>query len=228
LYLVACILYLYFMMKILSVKKIHLEKIISEAVKALKNGGVIVYPTETAYGLGADFLNSKAVKKIYKIKGRNFNKPLSAIVSSLAMAGKLIRFDKISLKLAKKHWPGPLTLVLQSKEKSGKYIGLRVSSNKLAMAIVKRMNRPLVATSANISGKKECYSVDEVIKQFKNKKYQPDLIIDAGRLTKNKVSTVVKINRKEIEVLRKGKIMIKHQITNNKFQTNIKSKILNV
>ena len=85
---------------------------IKKAISILKQGGVIVYPTETAYGLGADFLNAKAVNKIYQIKGRNYAKPLSVIVSSIRMAREYVKFDQESLQLAKKYWPGALTLVL--------------------------------------------------------------------------------------------------------------------
>lgn len=187
----------------------------------LRAGGVIVYPTETAYGLGADFFNLKAVKKIYQIKGRDYRKPLSVIAGDLKMAKSLVNFDKTSLGLARKCWPGPLTLVLSQKSQPEagrplaekfkindyKTLGLRISSNKLATAIVKKLGRPITATSANISGKGECYSISDVIKQFKNKKSRPDLIIDAGRVPKTKVSTVVKVIDGEIKILRRGKIL---------------------
>ncbi|HLD27973.1 MAG TPA: L-threonylcarbamoyladenylate synthase [Patescibacteria group bacterium] len=200
------------------------------AVLILKQGGIIVYPTETAYGLGADFLNPQAVKKIYRIKGRAFNKPLSVLVSSLSMAKRLVKFDGLSQSLAKKHWPGPLTLVLEIKNqknqesnklkiknlklnknlklKIGNYqtLGLRISSNKLATAIVKKLGGPLTATSANLAGQKECYSAEAVVKQFKDRKHQPDLIIDAGRLPAHPVSTVTRVIDGQVKVLRKGKI----------------------
>jgi L-threonylcarbamoyladenylate synthase len=195
-------------MEVLKLSAKNKAKTINRAVEILRAGGTIVYPTETAYGLGADFLNSKAVRKIYKIKGRNFNKPLSVIVSSLAMAGKIIKFDNVSLKLAKKYWPGPLTLILPSKKSAKKFIGLRISSQKIASQIVTKFKSPLTATSANLAGRKESYSISEIIKQFQHQKFQPDFIINAGRLAKNKVSTMVKIERGEIEVLRKGQVKI--------------------
>jgi len=201
-------------MQVVKLNKLNQTVIIKQAVDVLKQGGVIVYPTETAYGLGADFLNPKAVKKVYQIKGRDFKKPLSVIVADLKMAQKLVKFNKISLKLAKKHWPGALTLVLPRKAivetgfKPVSTIALRVSSSKLATAIVKKINQPLTATSANLSGKGELYSTMAVIKEFKNKKYQPDLIIDAGRLPKIKPSTIAKIEKNKLEILRQGKIIV--------------------
>jgi len=136
----------------------------------------------------------------------------------------------LSQSLAKKHWPGPLTLVLEIKNqknqesnklkiknlklnknlklKIGNYqtLGLRISSNKLATAIVKKLGGPLTATSANLAGQKECYSAEAVVKQFKDRKHQPDLIIDAGRLPAHPVSTVTRVIDGQVKVLRKGKI----------------------
>jgi len=201
---------------------------IKKAISILKQGGVIVYPTETAYGLGADFLNAKAVNKIYQIKGRNYAKPLSVIVSSIRMAREYVKFDQESLQLAKKYWPGALTLVLPvasyalrvlnkkqsslgfiSKIEDQRTVGLRISSNKLATAIVRKFGRPITSTSANISGKGECFSAQEVIRQFRYRKYQPDLMIDAGRLPKKIMSTVVQVIDGQVKVLRKGKILPK-------------------
>lgn len=194
-------------MKIVKLAKSNRKKVVKTALAVLKTGGVIVYPTETSYGLGADFFNPKAVKKVYQIKGRKFNKPLSAIVSSLAMAKKLVKFDTASQKLAKEHWPGPLTLVLPEK-RSSKTLALRISSNQLALSVVKKLKRPLTATSANLSGKGEFYSAEDIVKQFKNRKYQPDLVVDGGRLPKVKVSTIARVSRGKIEVLRPGVIKI--------------------
>ncbi|MFA6304230.1 MAG: L-threonylcarbamoyladenylate synthase [Patescibacteria group bacterium] len=199
-------------MEIIKLTGKNQASIIKQAVAVLKQGGTIIYPTETAYGLGADFLNPLAVKKVYQIKGRDFKKPLSVIVGSLPMAKKLVVFDKLSLILAKKHWPGPLTLVQSSKLKTNNLkpqtLALRVSSNKLATAIVKKLKSPLTATSANLAGKGEIYSIKEIVKQFGKKKYQPDLIIDGGILPKVKPSTIAKVSNGKIEILRKGKIEI--------------------
>jgi len=194
-------------MKKLSITNHSRQEVIAEAVKVLKQGGVIVYPTETAYGLGADFLNSSAVKKVYRIKGRGFEKKLSVLVGSLSMAKKLVGFNRKSLALAGKYWPGPLTLVLPRLDKL-ETLGARLSSNKLATAIVRKLNRPLTSTSANFSGKPECYSSACVKQQFKARKYQPDLIIDAGRLPRRKVSTVVQAAGDGLKVLRRGKIIV--------------------
>ncbi|MDP2586373.1 MAG: L-threonylcarbamoyladenylate synthase [Candidatus Komeilibacteria bacterium] len=194
-------------MQVIKLTKNNSADIIKMAVKVLRAGGAIVYPTETAYGLGADFLNPKSVKKVYQIKGRDFKKQLSVMVSSLAMAKRLVKFDKLSLKLAKKHWPGALTLVLQRKD-TAKTLALRISANQLATAIVKKIKNPLTATSANLSGQGEFYSAAEIVSQFKNKKHQPDLIIDAGKLLKQKPSTIVKVIDDQINILRQGSVKV--------------------
>lgn len=209
-------------MKILKVNSKNPEKkVIEKAVKILRAGGVIVYPTETSYGIGGDATQKKAVARIFKIKQRSRQKSMTIIVSSLAMAKDYVKFDKLSWQLAKKYWPGPLTLVLpKNKKKKKKKIytdltgrnfdfGIRVSPQPVALMIVKKLRRPLVSTSANISGQEPSYQISEILKQFKNKKNQPELILDAGKLPKRLTSTVVLIKDGKIVVLREGPIKIK-------------------
>lgn len=179
----------------------------------LRKGGVIVYPTETAYGLGGDAFSKKAIAAIQKIKGRSKKKPLPVICASRKMAEKIVRFSNQARKLAKKHWPGPLTLVL--KKKSGvstalpgskKTTAVRVSASKIARELSRIINAPMISTSANLSGKGECYSVSCVLKQLgKNK---PDLIIDAGRLPKRLSSTIVDCTARPPRVLRQGELEV--------------------
>jgi len=208
-------------MRVIRLTKKIFEKVIKQAYLILKKGEVIVYPTETSYGLGGDATQKKAVKKIFKIKKRVLNKPVTFLVSSFKMAKCYFKFDKISWRLAKKYWPGPLTLVLGKNQKKKKKVyadplgenktfGVRISSQPVARRLVKVLRRPLVTTSANISGDQPAYSVSDVIKQFKNKKYQPDLILDFGKLKKIKTSTVIKIENNSIKVLRPGPIKIKN------------------
>lgn len=176
-------------------------KVINAALKVLKQGGVLVYPTETAYALGCDWTSRKAKNKIYKIKGREASKKLPVIVADLKMAKKYGKFDEVSEKLAKKHWPGALTIISNN-------LAMRVSSNKISNLLAKKLGKPLVSTSANVSGKGNCYSAEEILNQFKNKKYKPDLILDAGKLRKVKSSTIVKVEEGNVQVLRKGSVKI--------------------
>jgi len=184
-------------------------KIIEKAVKIIKNGGVVVYPTDTLYGLGANALDKGAVKRVFEIKGRKFNKPISIAFSSLEQAKKYVKFNYTALKLAKKFLPGPLTLILPLKKKlpenltQGKNeIGIRIPDNKIALELIKKSGVPITATSANLSGGKDPVTAKEAIKQIGNK---VDLILDAGKCKYSKGSTIVKI-ADEIEIIREGVI----------------------
>jgi L-threonylcarbamoyladenylate synthase len=184
-------------------------KSIEKAVKIIKSGGVVIYPTETLYGLGANALDNRAVRKVFEIKGRDFRKPVSIAFSNLRDAKKYVKFDSISLKLAKKFLPGPLTLILPLKKKLPKSltqekneIGIRIPNNKTALEIIKRSGVPLTATSANLSGGKDPITAKEAIKQIGKK---VDLVLDAGKCKYRKGSTVVKIID-GIEIIREGVI----------------------
>lgn len=185
-------------------------------VAVLKSGGIIVYPTDTVYSLGCDATNPQAVKKIFLIKGRKEIKPLPNICVSLAMAKRYAKFSPLALLLAQKYWPGALNLALPVKLAGAKLatarqgkIGLRVPKFSLALQLAQALNKPLVSTSANVSGLTPCYNIKEIMAQFKSRKNQPDLIIDAGQLSrKNKPSTVVEVKNNKFKVLRQGKIVI--------------------
>src|SRR3989338_475397 len=132
------------------------------AVEYLKAGKAIVYPTDTAYGLGVDATNVQAVRRLYKIKGRSFKKPVHVIVPNYAAAQNVAMIDKPSRKLFKKFFPGPLTIVLELRiqnRKSWKMlsaetgtIGIRMPDNRFALALVKKFGKPITTTSANLSG----------------------------------------------------------------------------
>lgn len=191
------------------------KKIIAGAVKILKQGGIVMYPTDTAYGLAADVKNHKGIEKIFKIKGRMKRKTLPLIVGSLLMASKYVNWTPMGKKLAKNFWPGPLTLVLESRASHFKIkrfvayhrkIAIRVPDSKIAQMISKKIGGPITSTSANMSGKPECYSAVEFLNQAIGKKIMPDLILDAGRLKKRKPSTIIDASDEKISLVRKGAI----------------------
>ena len=196
------------------------KKIIQLAARTLKRGGVVMYPTDTAYGLAADIEGGAGIEKIFKIKGRMKQKTLPLIVGSILMAGKCIKWTAAGKLLAKKYWPGPLTLILESRImnlesrifhkhiiKQDK-IAIRVPDNKIAQMISNELGRPITSTSANISGQPECYSVAEFLNQVIGKKFLPDLIFDAGRLKKRNPSTIVDASGEKITLVRKGVIRL--------------------
>jgi L-threonylcarbamoyladenylate synthase len=218
-------------MIVINYQKKHHKKIIHACVMALKKGKVVAYPTDTSYGLAVDVSNISAVKNLYKVKGRSFKKAVSIVSPSLVYSKKIAKWDKVSSRLAKKFWPGALTLVLpvgkglhlrqgyggqvgpslQRLTNKGSHVAIRLPNNVIALDLSHLLGNPITATSANVSGNKDCYSVPEIIAQFKNNKYKPDIIIDAGKLPKRKPSTLVKIHNEQIEILRQGPIS-KNQI----------------
>ncbi len=191
---------------ILDAKKIPAKEIAEKAAECLKEGRLIVFPTETCYGLGADATNEKAVKKIAKIKEQPEQKEISVIVSSLNQIEKYAELDNNAKKIAEKFFPSPLTLVVAKKKNRLNWlakgtIAFRIPSNEIALGICRMLGKPVTATSANIHGKKEIYDSEEAIKYFSGK---VDLIIDAGKLKEEKPSTLFDVQNKK--VLREGKI----------------------
>jgi L-threonylcarbamoyladenylate synthase len=189
------------------------EPTLKTAVDAIKRGRVLVCPTDTVYGLVCDATNKKAVEKLFKIKKRNLKKPVPIFVQDIKAAKKLVYIDEKQEKFLKKVWPGKVTAVLNKlKVKSEKLkvygvdkktIGLRIPKYKFILELLKRTNKPLTGTSANISGKPASTKIKEVIKQFENQKYQPDLIISAGNLPKSRPSKVVDLTGQKMIILRR-------------------------
>ena len=187
------------------------SKNIKEIAKAVREGKVLVCPTDTVYGLLADATNEKAVKRIFKIKRRQKGKSIPIFVRDIRMAKKLAFVNKRQEKFLKKVWPGKVTVVLKRKMNSGllkilfsrkKTIGLRIPDYKLVNILLKEINRPLTGTSANVSGKPPSTKIKEVLKQLKNQKNQPDLVIDAGNLPESRPSKVIDIMGDKYKVIR--------------------------
>ncbi len=183
---------------------INKNKSLREGVSAILNKKIIIYPTETCYGIGGNALIPEVIKKIRKIKKKKT--PLLILVADLKEAQKYCHLNNEAKKLAKKFMPGALTLIVPKKKilpesLAGKKIGFRISSDKFAKELCKKSKKPIISTSANLHGEKEIYSAKKAVKHFENK---VDLIIDAGKLKKEKPSTVYDVELRKI--LRKGKI----------------------
>jgi L-threonylcarbamoyladenylate synthase len=187
------------------------KKLIEEAVAILKSGGVIAFPTETLYGLGADARNEAAIEKIFEIKGRDFRNPILVVIGD---AGHLDTITEdvpaAARKLMEKFWPGPLTIVFRALPSvspkltagTGK-IGIRLTSHPIAMEISKRLGGPVTATSANLSGMPECSSAVEVLSQLEGKL---DGVVDGGRTPGGTGSTIVDTTVSPVKILREGAI----------------------
>lgn len=191
------------------------EKDFKKAVDVLKNGGVGIHATDTCYGFACDAFNRRALARLYKLKKMAVNKPISILVADLKMAKKYGVFNKIALKLAKKYWPGALTIIVKRKKTlpdffnpGTKTVGIRVPNDKLSRQLAKKSGRPITTTSANISGQPSPYSVSAIKKQFYGQKIQPDFILDSGKLPPNPPSTIVSAMGKVIKVIRQGEIEV--------------------
>ncbi|MEW6408397.1 MAG: L-threonylcarbamoyladenylate synthase [Patescibacteria group bacterium] len=201
-------------MQILKLNSLSFEKSkIVQIVKFLKSNKIVVLPTDTCYGIMGKATDREVVRKIFKIKGRAFKKPLSCIFWDIKMIKRFAKVDWQNEKLMRKFLPGPVTFILPKKNlpdiltAGQKFVGVRIPKNKIIAAVMARLNFPITATSANISGKKEPYSAFDILVQYKNRKFQPDLIVDAGKLRKVKPSTVVKIENSQVRILRLGPIL---------------------
>ncbi|MBI2041655.1 MAG: threonylcarbamoyl-AMP synthase [Candidatus Nealsonbacteria bacterium] len=170
---------------------------LKRAVKAIKEGKVLVCSTDTVYGLICDAGNKKAVEKIYKIKNRPKSKLLPIFVNNIGMAKKLAKIDSRQEKYLKKVWPGPVTAVFHHKKP-----GIRIPKYAWLLHLVEQLNRPLAESSANISGQPASTKIKDVLGQFEGKKYQPDIVIDAGDLPKAKPSKVIDLTIWPPKILR--------------------------
>lgn len=203
-------------MHIISLNNANQPEVLSEAVEIILRGGTVVYPTETSYGLGGDFFSEKAYDKVLSIKARPEDKALPVIVTDFHLAETLVAFSALAKDLAERFWPGPLTLALPVNFYSihqwftEDTLALRVSSHPFASELAKLIGRPLIATSANVSGQSPCYSIADLVEQLGQRSITPDLIIDAGALPANPPSTVVRIINDQVEILRPGSIDISH------------------
>ncbi|HSE88816.1 MAG TPA: L-threonylcarbamoyladenylate synthase [Candidatus Binatia bacterium] len=184
---------------------------LAAAVEALKRGHVIVFPTETLYGLGADALNEAAVEIVFQLKGRDPSNPIPVLVANQEMLHTLVaKVPAVARKLMDRHWPGPLTLVLPGQKNIPKWlcnpegkVGVRISSQPIATLLVNGLGRPLTATSANPSGKEPARTLQETKTYFAGR---VELFVDGGTLTSKSGSTVVEVMEDSIKIIREGDI----------------------
>lgn len=178
------------------------KKNILLAAKVLRCGGLVVFPTETVYGLGANLFDAQAVERLYRIKKRPRNKPFTVHISDLEMIKRIgCTITKEAKALIDKFWPGPLTIILKSND--GKKIGFRMPDNKIALELIGHARVPIIAPSANLSGKAPPKSPQEVLKYFDGK---VDILLDGGRTRLGVESTVIDLTVKSPKILREGAI----------------------
>lgn len=187
------------------------EENLASALAALKRGEVIVFPTETLYGLGADALNFSAVENIYQIKGRDPDNPFPVLIADRVMLDILVaETTPLAEKLMAHFWPGPLTLVLPARDNIPRPlvnrrggIGVRLSSQPIATELVRLLGHPLTATSANPSGQPGAHTVLEAKNYFSAK---IAIYVDGGELTSPTGSTVAAVDKNKLQIIRAGEI----------------------
>ena len=179
---------------------------IGKASKIIKSGGIVVFPTDTVYGIGCNPYNKEAIQKIYKIKSREISKSFPILAFSKDVAAKIVEFDKNSEKIAQKIWPGPLTLILKLTDEKLKAslnvdnkIAIRVPKHQCALELLEKCNF-VIGTSANISGTgpfrnpEDCY---QNIHDF-------DLFLDGGTITSDGESTIIEFEEGKLKIHREG------------------------
>ncbi len=182
------------------------------AAQIVKKGGLVVYPTETVYGLGCDPYNAQAVRRILKVKN-NRNKPLPILVANLVDAEKIAFISTTAKKLAAKFWPGPLTLVFPKKPSFPDVVtfglntvGLRIPNNNVTLRLIRLCGGLLIGSSANRTGEEPSRAVQEISGDLKE---MVDVVLDGGTVTRGISSTVVALISEKPKIIRKGPISLK-------------------
>ncbi|MDP3764419.1 MAG: L-threonylcarbamoyladenylate synthase [bacterium] len=197
-------------MKILDIRNNFSPELASkEAALALLKGRVVVYPTDTLYGMGVNAFDNDAIRKIFAIKKRSDKKPLPVMVNSISMAKALAVIDKPREKILKNFWPGPFTFILKKKPSisflltAGRSsIALRMPDNYFCQSVITDFEGPITATSANISGEEPSQDPQEIIERFSRENSQPDLVIDGGVLPESDPSTIIDLTTDNARIVR--------------------------
>jgi L-threonylcarbamoyladenylate synthase len=188
-----------------------MEKLVERAIRILKNGGIVAFPTDTIYGLGANAFNEDAVLRIYEAKARPRNFALTLLLADTSQI-KLVaeNIPKMAWKLAEEFMPGALTIVLNKSMAvsnmitgEGNTVAVRIPNHPVPIALVKGLGAPITGTSANISGGNNPLTAEDVFKQLR---YKVDMIIDGGRCPIGVSSTVLDLTINPPKIIREGAI----------------------
>ena len=181
------------------------EKIIDEAIEVLANGGVVLYPTDTVYGLGANIFDVTAVKKVFDIKQRSLLKPLSILVSDINAIDLVAKVSTEQKKVINNHLPGPYTFILKRRRivpravtSGSNYVGVRVPDNEIACRLASLF--PITTTSANLSDEEVLSCPKDILDQLD---CEVDLVIDVGELKSNHASKIVDLSGRNPKIIRK-------------------------
>lgn len=177
----------------------QIQEAVRQAAEAIRNGHVVIYPTDTAYGLGADPRNPEAVQRVLDAKGRTDTK-FTLIANSLEQVEEYHPLSETAWKIARRSWPGPLSIAINDQ------YAIRVPNNEIAQALAAAVGYPIIATSANRSGNGEVYTAQEAEEAFG--KDEIAFIIDGGALEPVQPSTIIRVYNNDIDIIRQGPIQI--------------------
>lgn len=187
---------------------------LENCVEIIKNGGIVIFPTDTVYGIGCNVWNKEAIKRIFEIKNRNYNKPMNVLCSDLKDIESLaLEVNEKEKEIIHKYMPGACTLVVNKKKKEVpdilraglSTVAVRIPDNSIAVELIRKCGFPIVATSANISGEQDTIEIEDILTEFKDK---VDIIIDGGKSKIGVPSTIVEIENNEVKILRQGSLEI--------------------
>lgn len=185
---------------------------INEISNAIKEGKIIIFPTDTVYGIGTNAYDENACKKIYEIKRRPSYKPLIVLISDISMIENLVEsISPMERKLIEKFWPGSLTIKFKKRKNAlpdiiaegNEYLGIRLIKNGLIYNIIEKAGVPIVAPSANLSGHPTGIKIENIIEELGGK---VDYILDCGDYKSDETSTIVQVVDEKVVVIREGKI----------------------
>lgn len=194
---------------------------LARTAAVLRGGGLVIYPSDTVYGALVDASNEEAVGKLIALKNRPAGKPISIFVSDMAMMGKYVTYESEKDVLFRHLLPGPFTVILDACHKTSVRLesergtlGIRIPSYPWVTELVARYGSAVTATSANLSGRPPHYSVETLIREFPQEKQDLiDLVVDAGKLPRNKPSTIIDLTRPQVKILRQGDVGLKDEAT---------------
>ncbi len=200
------------------------QEAILKANSILEDGGLLIYPTETCYGLGCDATNPKALAQLLNYKKFRGSKPISIAVANRKMAEKYVEINEMAENLYNNYLPGPITVISMSKGElvppvvsMQGAVGVRYPDYPFMLEVIKAFGKPITATSANMSYKSAPYNIDQLIKDLPKKSLDlVDLILDAGTLPQNPPSTVLDTTMNQLSVLRQGKLEFEDALIKNK------------
>ena len=199
----------------------RLETSLDVAVSSLRRGGIVAFPTETYYGLAVDPDCALAVEKLFALKKRAADKPLLLLIEKIEQLDSVVQnVPRLYWPLIEKYWPGPLTLIFPALASLSRRItgntatvGIRISPHPIAQELVKRMGKPITATSANISGFPPARSAPEITKMFGE---SIDYIIDGGATEAQLCSTILGLRQGRLSIIRHGQIDLSKEIGGGK------------